>query len=332
MAELFILIAIGYIAAKIKMLTPDGVKTLSKVVLNISTPSTILYSVLSDTSGISGSKTMYFTLLAVCAHALFFLVAIPTSRALSAGERRTQLRKPASPIDISAPSAPTAQQSTTDSEGAPTTRTSNRGLYASMIVFGNVGFMGYPVVNAIFGPESAFYAALFIVVFNLLIYSIGIIMISGNGGKVRLKVLFNATFIASVISFIIVFTNFRAPAVITETARLAGGINTPCAMLVIGATLAQISVKDVLAKLQLYPITILKMMVLPILSWLIFKQFVSDSLMLGLLVVLSGMPIAAAVAMISIEYGGDERIASGGVFMTTLLSAVTIPLIVYLLI
>ena len=133
------------------------------------------------------------------------------------------------------------------------------------------------------------------------------------------------------ISLIIAFTGFRAPFVFTEAIRLACGINTPCAMLVIGATLAQIPVKNVFIKWQLYPVALLKTIVVPVVTWLIFKRFVSESMLLGVLVVLSGMPIAAAVPMVAVEYGGDESAASSGVFITTLLSAVTIPLIVYLL-
>ena len=309
MAVLFILIAAGYICGKIRMLTAEGVRVLSKVVINISTPSTILNSVLSDTGNITGGKTAYFVLLVLLAYALFFLIALPASRVLAASER----------LDMEC--------------GVLNSGSGNKngGLYASMIVFGNVGFMGFPIALAIFGAQSAFYVALVNVIFNILSFSAGIVLISGKGGKINLRVLLNATLVASCISFIIVFTDFRAPSIITDTVRLAGGINTPCAMLVIGATLSQVPVKDVFTKWRLYPVALLKVIVAPVLTWIIFRQFVTDGMLLGVLTVLSGMPIAAAVAMISIEYGGDERIASSGVFLTTLLSGVTIPLIVYVL-
>ena len=308
MAVLFILIAVGYIVGKIKMLTPDGVKTLSKIVLNISTPSMILYSVLSDTGSITGSNTAYFMFMILLLYILFFLIAIPAGRVLG------RLR----PDEQCVP-------------GSEQSGSANGGLYSFMIVFGNVGFMGFPVAHAIFGAESMFYVALVNVVFNILAYSVGIIMISEKGGKVNFKVLLNATFISSLISFTIVFTGFRAPLIITDTVRIASGLNTPCAMLVIGATLAQVPAKDVFTKWRLYPVAFLKMVVVPVITWLVFKQIVTDELLLGVLVVLSGMPIAAAVAMIAVEYGGDERVASSGVFLTTLISSVTIPLVVYVL-
>ena len=294
MAVLFILIAAGYVSGMIKMLNPDGVKTLSKVVINISTPCTILYSVLGDTDNITGSRTIIFVLLTLIAIALFFFIAIPLARALS------------------------SKNSNSDS-----------GLYASMIAFGNVGFMGYPVTRAIFGAVSMFYVALFNIIFNIIAFSVGIILVSGKGVKVNLRVLLNGTLVASLVSFLIVFTHIRAPSIIVDAISLASGVNTPCAMLVIGATLSQVPVKDVFNKWQLYPVTVLKMIVIHVVTWLVFKQFVKDELLFGILVVLSGMPIAASVAMIAVEYGGDERLASSGIFLTTLLSGVTIPLIVY---
>jgi len=306
MAVLFILIAAGYISRKIKMLTSDGVKTLSKVVINISTPSVILNSVLGDTEGITVSKTGYFILMVMLVYILFFLVAIPCARALGASEGVRQ------------------------GDGSAVTR-NNSGLFTSMVVFGNVGFMGYPVVQTIFGDDAMFYAVLLNIIFNMLVYSTGIVMISESGEKVKLRLIVNVNFIVSLVSLIIAFTGFRAPYVVTESIRLATGINTPCAMLVIGATLAQIPVKNVFTKWQLYPVALLKTIVIPVVTWLIFKRFVTENMLLGVLVILSGMPIAAAVPMVAVEYRGNEEVASSGVFLTTLLSAVTIPLIVYLL-
>jgi predicted permease len=211
-----------------------------------------------------------------------------------------------------------------------------------MTIFANAGFMGYPVVQAIFGDGAIYYAALFNMVFYIYLYSAGIMMISGKPGetlsqsggifqRLNFKLLINASLITSLIAVVIVFSGFRAPSIITDTVKLASGMNTPCAMLAIGGTLARISFKDVFTNWRLYPVTLLKNILIPVVIWLVFRQFISNGLYLGVLTVLSGMPIAAAVSMIAIEYNGDERTASSGIFLTTLLSALTIPLIAYLL-
>lgn len=294
MAVLFILIAAGYLLFKIKLLTTDGVKTLTKLVVNFTTPCMILSSVFGDTSHITGNSILNFLLLSLLAFALFYVVALPSARVLS-------------------------------------NKKENRGLYCSMIVFGNVGFMGFPVISSIFGEEYVFYAMLFLIIFTLICFSVGILMISGKGGGVDLKLLINASLICAVIAIIILFTRVRIPAVIVSSIELISKINTPCAMLVVGATLATIPVKAVFNNWRLYPLTLIKMIVIPIIVWLVFKPFAADETLFGLLVVLSGMPIAAIMSMFAIEYGNDERAASSGIFLTTLLSAATIPLIVYLL-
>ena len=323
MAVLFILIAIGYIAGKVKMLSSEGIKNLSRVVLNISTPSTILYSVLSDTGGITGSKSLYFMSLIMLSYAIVFFVAIPASYILGKSER--------SPIRDNLDSKTEDATNGSLSTGEARVISSNRGLYCSMIAFGNVGFMGFPISQAILGVGSMFYAALFNIIFNILTYSVGTMLISGKGGKINFKPLLNATLFSAIIAFFLVLTGIKAPKIINETISLASGMNTPCAMLVIGATLSRVSVKDVFSRWQLYPIAAIKMLIIPFLIWFVFKQFVADGMLLGVLVVLSSMPIAAAIAMLSIEYGADDRLASGSVFITTLLSAATIPLITYVL-
>jgi len=102
-------------------------------------------------------------------------------------------------------------------------------------------------------------------------------------------------------------------------------------MLIVGITLAQVPVRHVFSEWRLYPLAFVKLLVVPFVVWLIFRQFIADELMLGVLVVLSAMPTAANVAMLAIEYKGNSRIASSGVFLTTLLSGATVPLVVYFL-
>ena len=294
MAVLFILLAVGFVGGKVKLLSVETGRFLSKIVINITAPCTILNSVLSGDVNITAGETVIFLLLSFLAYLIFILISVPSARALG-GEK------------------------------------SNRGLYSYMAAFGNTAFMGFPVVIAIFGNASAFYVALFNIPFILLTFSLGIFLISGKGNKFNPKVLINPSIIAALAATLIAITGFRAPTVVTESVRHLGSMTTPGSMLVIGSTLAHVALKDVFSQWRLYPVTLLKLIVMPVVTWLIFKQFISSELLLGILVVLSAMPTAAMAAMVSIEYGGNERLASGGVSMTTLISGATIPLIVYLL-
>ena len=294
MVVLFILLAVGFIGGKVKLISVDASKFLSKIVINITSPCTILSSVLSGEVNITTGATMVFLLISFIAHFLFILVSIPAARVLG-GDK------------------------------------SNRGLYSYMAAFGNTAFMGFPVIIAIFGNASAFYVALFNIPFFLLTFSVGIMLISGKGGKFDPKVLVSPMIVSAIVAIVVAVSGLKAPVVITEPIRLLGNITTPGSMLVIGSTLARVSFKEVFSEWRLYPVALLKLVILPVLTWLVFKNFVSSAMLLGVIVILAGMPTAAMAAMVAIEYGGNERIASGGVSMTTLLSGATIPLVVYLL-
>jgi len=294
MAVLFILLAVGFVGGKVKLLSVETGKLLSKIVINITTPCTILNSVMGGDVNITVGETAVFLLLAFLAYLLYILISIPMARALG-GDKE------------------------------------NRGLYSYMAAFGNTAFMGFPVIIAIFGAASAFYVALFNIPFILLTFSVGIILISGKGSKFDPKVFLNPSIMAALAAALIALTGFRAPMVVAESVRHIGGMTTPGSMLVIGSTLASVSFRDVFSEWRLYPVALVKLIVMPVVAWLVFRQLVGNEVLLGIIVILSGMPAAAMSAMIAIEYGGNGRIASGGVSMTTLLSGATIPLIVYLL-
>jgi len=294
MAVLFVLLAVGFVGGKAKLLGADAGKALSRIIINVTSPCTILASVLSGDVSTTAGETAVFLLFSFLAYLLFLLISIPSARLLG-GDKAT------------------------------------RGLFSYMAAFGNTSFMGFPVIIAVFGAPAVFYAALFNVPFVLLTFSAGIVLISGKGSGFNPKLLINPSIVAAIVSIPIAITAFRAPAVVTEPVRLLGSMTTPGAMLVIGSTLARVSFREVFSEWRLYSVALLKLIVMPVTTWLVFRHLVAKEVLLGVLVVLSAMPIAAMSAMVAIEYGGNERIASGGVSLSTLFSGVTIPLIVYLL-
>ncbi len=294
MAILFIILATGYAANKFKIMTPDSDKLLSKLVINITMPCTILSSVLSEQAEITGLDAVYFMLLSLGTYLLVFIIVVPLPRLLRAPK-------------------------------------SDCGLYRFMVVFGNVGFMGFPVIQSIFGAGAVFYVSLFNIAFSVLCFSIGIIMVSGKGTKLKLKLLINPTMTVSLLAVLIFYTKLPVPEILKDTINLMGRMTTPSAMLIIGSTLACISIKEVFSGFRIYIMTFVKLLVVPALTWLLLSLFVTDRLMLGVLVALSAMPTATNATMLSMEYGGNEQLASKGVFLTTLFSIGTMPLLLSLL-
>ena len=294
MGVLFILIAVGFIANKCKIMSSDANRWITKLVINIAMPCTILNSVVNGTVEATGMTAAIFFLLCIAAMAIGFAVSYFV------------------PNLLRIPSA-------------------DRGLYRFMMGFANVGFMGYPVCEAIFGQESSFYVALFNILFSVLSFSLGISMIAGKKGKFNIWLIINPSFVGAIITLIIFMTGLKLPAVLCDSIDALGKVTTPAAMLIIGSTLAMIPIKKVVTDWRIYPVTFIKLFVIPIITFLILRIFLKDPLQLGILTILSAMPTATTATMLSMEYGGNEAAASKVVFITTLLSIVTIPLLAFIL-
>jgi predicted permease len=311
MAVLFILMAIGYIAGKAKMLTRDGNKILSRLVLFIALPCTVLSSVFENELEVTVGDTVTYLLFVLLAYAIAFLISIPVIHFTCKNK-------------------------------------SDRGILNFMSVFSNCGFMGFPVVLAIFGISSAYYVALFNIPYNLLVFSLGIFLIAGgrkkseeitdgspdgekSKGGFSFKFLLNPVLLSIFLSIPLAITGVQPPLIISDVLRITGSITTPGAMLVIGSTLSFVPLKTIFREWQIIPVTLLKLIIIPLVTWLVLRQIITNELMLGVLVVLSGMPTAAMASMLAIEYNGNEQIASAGIFVTTLLCGITVPMIVYLL-
>ncbi|MBO4832027.1 MAG: AEC family transporter [Oscillospiraceae bacterium] len=295
MGVLFITLIIGYIAHKAGLLSPSSDRILTKVVINIALPCSCLNSVLSGRVTISPNEVLIFVGLALLVVAVPFFVFYYMPNIM----------------------------------GAPR---SDHGLYRFMIVFGNCGFMGFPVIQTLFGASAGFYVALFLIPYNLLSYSLGIMLVSGSAVRSVRKLLLNAPFISSVVTVIIYAAGITtAPQVILSTVSSVGGVMSPLAMLVTGSTLAAVPLKEVFTEWRIYPVTFVRLIVCPVAVCLILGLFLKDSTMLGVLTAEAGMPIAVNATMFSLAYGGNETLASKSVFISTLLSIATIPLIALLL-
>ncbi|WP_281818921.1 AEC family transporter [Vallitalea longa] len=210
----------------------------------------------------------------------------------------------------------------------------NIGVYKFMIMFSNVGFMGFPVIESIYGKEAIFYTSIYNLPFNALIYTLGIYLISmDNKNNVRFKIkdIFNPAVCAVIIGLIIFSFKITLPYVASQTVRMIAELTTPLSMLVIGASLADIKIKNIFSNSKLYIYSFLKLLVFPILIYMIVRLIGFNDIMAGVPVIITGMPVAANAVIISKEYGGNDILASEGVFISTMLSIITIPLLVFLL-
>ena len=196
------------------------------------------------------------------------------------------------------------------------------GISRFMLAFGNVSFIGYPVCDAVFGSKAVFCASVLNIPFNLLVFTIGVSFIIGG--------ILSPCVVASLIAVVIAVARIQIPTPVGEWFHLLGDLTTPCALLIIGSSLSHIPVRDMLGNRFVYSMTLLRLFILPlavggVLALMGINPFVSD-----VAVVLSAMPVATNGIMLCLQYGKDERVMTQGLFFTTLLSVISIPLVAYL--
>lgn len=209
----------------------------------------------------------------------------------------------------------------------------DRGIYSFMTIFGNVGFMGIPVAGAIFGEAASLYAALLNIPFNLLAYTLGIAMLRSGGKKepINWRLLLNVPLVVSALCVVLLCLHVHISGSFGRAVDMLGDMILPSSMVIIGASLGRQKLKDVFGDWRVYLFAPMRLVVVPVVLWAIMHLFVKDPVFLGTMTLQGAMPVAAFATMLSIEYGGNVEIASRTVFVTTVLSVVTIPLVCGLL-
>lgn len=207
-------------------------------------------------------------------------------------------------------------------------RPEDKGIYSFMTIFGNTGFMGIPIVGAIFGGTAPFYAALLNIPFNILAYTLGIALLSSSGKSagIRWKLLINPPIFASLLAILLVCIDLPVPGPVAKAVDMLGDMVVPCSMIIIGASLGAGKLREIFADWHVYAFAPVRLILVPVLLWSVMHLFVHDTVLLGTITVVGAMPVASFATMLSIRYGGNVQMASRTVFVTTILSVVTVPL------
>lgn len=205
-----------------------------------------------------------------------------------------------------------------------------RELFAFMTVFGNVGFMGFPVVRALFGEVAVLYASLLLVPFNMLAYSFGAMLLRGkenNGERFDWKILISPPMVSTYVAIVLLFAHIHIPAPVESAVDYMGDMIVPLSMIIIGASLGDMPLKEAMGDWRCYVFSAFRLIVVPVAVFFVMGLFVRDELVLGTMTVQAAMPVAAISAMLALQYGRNAEFASKTVFISTLFSTLTIPLI-----
>lgn len=204
-----------------------------------------------------------------------------------------------------------------------------QGMVGFAMMFGNVGFIGYPVVASIFGAKAVFYAALLNIPNTFFIFTVGSMLVRGERSRssLRWQMLVSPMMLSSYVAIAIVALGVHVPQVVANPVSTVGAVTVPASLMVIGSSLAGIGLGSTLRDGKVYVTALFRLFVVPVSLYALFRAVGVDELVNEVNAVVIAMPVAAFGVMFCMKYQRDARIMTEATFVTTVLSVVTIPLI-----
>lgn len=196
-------------------------------------------------------------------------------------------------------------------------------------VFSNCGFMSLPLQKAILGDDGWFYGSIFVAVFNIFVWTYGLVSMSGDRKMLSIKkIAFNPGIVGVVIAFILFVCKINLPYIISQPVDYLAALNTPLPMLIIGYYLSQANFKRAFTSLGTYIAMALRMILIPLAATFVMLIFNVDKTILVAFIIASTAPTAATTTMFAAKYNRDVELSVSIVASTTVISIVTMPLIV----
>ena len=295
MLTLFAVVVVGYVAGKLDYMGGTFDKQLSKLVIDITCPALILSSAMG---GELPDRRYILPLLGIS----IFTYLVLTGLALLLSRFVAR-------------------------------RAEDQGIVGFAMIFGNVGFMGYPVVASIYGHQAVFYAAVLNVVNTFAVFTIGTMMVTGGEGATRerfnKKVLYSTPMLSAYLSMLIVALGIdNIPEYISQPLTMIGNITVPAALLIIGSSMSHLPLRALLGNTIVYTTTLLRLVVLPLGMFFLCQTLGFDDFSTGINTVVIAMPVATYGTILCLRYGRDTTLMAEVTFITTVFSMVTIPLLV----
>ena len=204
-------------------------------------------------------------------------------------------------------------------------------------IFTNTGYIGFPILNAMYGAEAVIYGSVFNMFFVIFLWTYGIILFTGsidpdNLKKELLKILFNPSILAVVLGMLIMIFDIVIPELLLNTIRSVGNITGPLSMIIVGATLAKVEFKKSLRDWSIYYGMATRLIVIPLVIYLISILIGDRGIVSNAVIVMSAMPAASMTSILAENYELEAEYAATMVLMTTVFALLTIPFLVKILI
>ena len=292
---MLVYLTLGVMGYRCKLISAEGNKSISNLVLYIANPLLIFISYQQDFSMklLKGlGETIIFTMIG---YAVFVLLASLLVKNKEQGERAIE---------------------------------------RFSVIYSNCGFMGIPLAKVLLGNEGVFYITAFNTVFNILVWTHGVYMISQDKKQMNIKkVATNPTIIATILGFILFVMKIRLHEIPYSAFNNVGNMVGPLAMFVAGVTIAQTNLLKALAKPRIYLVTFLKLIAIPFVCVALYKLIPFDVNKTALLttVLAFACPSATVCTMFAIRYDKNATYSAEIFAVTTLLSVVTMPLVIFVM-
>ena len=295
MSILFVIMLVGFVCKKKGLITNAGSKAISGIVVNVANPALILSAGINKTETIEGKNLLYAVLLAIGVYVFLIIGAVII------------------PLILRIPK-------------------NDKGTYQVMTVFSNIGFMGFPVISAAYGSDALLYASFFLIPFNVLIYTWGIMAMSpgevskeGSGIGSRLRKILNVGVISCIVTIICYLMKLQLPYPVESVVHHFSNLTAPLSMMIIGASMTDMKIKDLLGDAKLILFILIKMLVLPIIGLVLVKDIGLEPDLIGVCLIMLATPVGSMTAMLAEQYDGDYELASKGVALSTVVAVATIP-------
>lgn len=293
-----ILIALGVLAVKVHILDEHSLGSISKVIMRMALPAYIFINTAEGATRAGLASSLMVIPLAIALYLLLFLLSLALERIFHLSGNRQR-------------------------------------VFRAIVMFGNVGFMGIPLVVELYPDTALLYISLFTILDQILFWTYGVSLTRpvGEGRERRrfspaaLKNLLSPALIAIVAATVLVLLEVRLPYVLSATLNRLGAASMPLSLLYIGGMLSMTDVRRVLRCWELYGEIVLKMIALPLVFFAAMRLLGVAQDMAGTLAFLAGLPAINLVAMLARQNGSEGDYAVCAVMMTTLACLITLPLV-----
>ena len=291
--QFFLVIGSGWVMAKKGIICRESLPYLSKLITNLFLPAYAFYSTYHGNDSQTLLNRIYYLLFALCFYIILALLLFFLSKAMKLTGARQK-------------------------------------VFQALFLFGNTGFIGMPLIQALYDEEGMVYMALFSIVDQGLLWSYGLWLTDSKSDRgFHIRNFLNPMTITIFSALLLILLDVQIPIIVESSIILLGRASTAACLIYLGGLLNFSNWKKALTNKELYIASVVKLLLCPLLTWRFLSCIGMQSAMLGTSVILAGLPTMTIVPMLAQNGGNEGEYAISIAMITLIFSAATLPLISY---